>query len=179
MESGMYEDQDTFMQTFLLLDLGASSSNVSILKNGILRFTRIFAVGGDTFTHAIESGLGLNYLDAEKLKKEKAVAYIDEEYEELDVESREIHELIVSHLDTLALEIRRSLAYYTSKYRGETVTKIVLTGGGALLCNLDFVLRASTGLPISIADDPLSCVALGTGRCLEELTTMRDVLIEY
>jgi rod shape-determining protein MreB len=56
---------------------------------------------------------------------------------------------------------------------------IVLTGGGGLLGNLDFVLRASTGLPISIADDPLSCVALGTGRCLEELATMRNVLIEY
>ena len=46
---------------------------------------------------------------------------------------------------------------------------IVLTGGGALLGNLDFVLRHSTGLPVSIADDPLSCVALGTGRCLEEM----------
>ena len=54
---------------------------------------------------------------------------------------------------------------------------IVLTGGGALLGNLDYVLRHSTGLPVSIADDPLSCVALGTGRCLEELKTLRNVLI--
>ena len=54
---------------------------------------------------------------------------------------------------------------------------IVLTGGGALLGNLDYVLRHSTGLPVSIADDPLSCVALGTGRCLEELKTLRTVLI--
>jgi rod shape-determining protein MreB len=53
----------------------------------------------------------------------------------------------------------------------------VLTGGGALLGNLDFVLRASTGLPVSIADDPLSCVALGTGRCLEEMQTLQNVLI--
>ncbi|MEE8225445.1 MAG: rod shape-determining protein, partial [Kiloniellales bacterium] len=54
---------------------------------------------------------------------------------------------------------------------------IVLTGGGALLGNLDFVLRASTGLPVSIADDPLSCVALGTGRCLEEMKALQNVLI--
>jgi rod shape-determining protein MreB len=54
---------------------------------------------------------------------------------------------------------------------------VVLTGGGALLGNLDFVLRHATGLPASIADDPLSCVALGTGRCLEELKTLKDVLI--
>ena len=54
---------------------------------------------------------------------------------------------------------------------------IVLTGGGALLCNLDYVLRHSTGLPVSLADDPLSCVALGTGRCLEEMKTLKNVLI--
>ena len=54
---------------------------------------------------------------------------------------------------------------------------IVLTGGGALLGNLDRTLREQTGLPVSIADDPLSCVALGTGRCLEELKSLKDVLI--
>jgi rod shape-determining protein MreB len=55
---------------------------------------------------------------------------------------------------------------------------IVLTGGGALLGNLDFVLRHSTGLPVSIAEDPLSCVVLGTGRCLEEMKALKAVLIE-
>ena len=54
---------------------------------------------------------------------------------------------------------------------------IVLTGGGALLENMDMVLRESTGLPVSIADEPLSCVALGTGRCLEEMKVLRNVLI--
>jgi rod shape-determining protein MreB len=53
---------------------------------------------------------------------------------------------------------------------------IVLTGGGALLGNMDFVLRHATGLPVSIADDPLSCVVLGTGRTLEEIKKLRDVL---
>ena len=50
----------------------------------------------------------------------------------------------------------------------------MLTGGGALLGNLDFVLRHSTGLPVSIADEPLSCVALGTGRVLEDMKNFRD-----
>ena len=54
---------------------------------------------------------------------------------------------------------------------------IVMTGGGALLRDMDGVLRDATGLPISIAEDPLSCVAVGTGRCLEELKTLRNVLI--
>ena len=55
---------------------------------------------------------------------------------------------------------------------------IVLTGGGALLGNLDYVLRHATGLPVSIADEPLSCVAMGTGRCLEEMKTLKHVLHE-
>ncbi len=53
----------------------------------------------------------------------------------------------------------------------------MLTGGGALLGNLDYVLRRATGLPVSIADDPLSCVVLGTGRCLEEMKVLKDILI--
>lgn len=51
-----------------------------------------------------------------------------------------------------------------------------MTGGGALLQNLDVVLREATGLPISIAEEPLSCVALGTGRALEHIKTMQNVL---
>ena len=53
---------------------------------------------------------------------------------------------------------------------------IVLTGGGALLTNLDLVLREETGLPVSIADEPLSCVALGTGKVLEHINTHKQVL---
>jgi rod shape-determining protein MreB len=53
----------------------------------------------------------------------------------------------------------------------------VLTGGGALLGNIDYVLRHATGLPVSIADDPLTCVARGTGRSLEEFKRLKDVLV--
>ena len=53
----------------------------------------------------------------------------------------------------------------------------MLTGGAALLTHLDLVIRHATGLPVSIADDPLSCVALGTGRVLEEMKTLKNLLI--
>ena len=52
-----------------------------------------------------------------------------------------------------------------------------MTGGGSLLANLDLVLRHATGLPVTIADDPLSCVVLGTGHALEEMKTLRGVII--
>jgi rod shape-determining protein MreB len=54
---------------------------------------------------------------------------------------------------------------------------IVLTGGGALLRNLDLVLRHATGLPVSVAEDALSCVALGTGRALEEMHVLKNLLV--
>jgi rod shape-determining protein MreB len=54
---------------------------------------------------------------------------------------------------------------------------IVMTGGGALLANLDILLREETGLPVMVAEDALTAVALGTGRCLDELRLLRDVTI--
>jgi rod shape-determining protein MreB len=75
--------------------------------------------------------------------------------------------------------VKVALEHTAPELAADIVDKgIVLTGGGALLSNLDSVLRNATGLPVSIADDPLSCVALGTGRCLEEMSVLKDVLIE-
>ena len=54
---------------------------------------------------------------------------------------------------------------------------IVLAGGGALLKNLDVLLREETGLPVMVAEDPLTAVVLGTGRCLDELLLLKDVTI--
>src|SRR3546814_11122698 len=74
--------------------------------------------------------------------------------------------------------VKVALEHTAPELAADIVDKgIVLTGGGALLGNMDYVLRASTGLPVSIADDPLSCVALGTGRCLEEMKVLKNVLI--
>jgi rod shape-determining protein MreB len=74
--------------------------------------------------------------------------------------------------------VKVALEHTAPELAADIVDKgIVLTGGGALLSNLDIVLRHATGLPVSIADDPLTCVALGTGRCLEEMKTLRNILI--
>ena len=72
----------------------------------------------------------------------------------------------------------RALEHTAPELAADIVDKgIMLTGGGALLSNLDLVLRHATGLPVSIADDPLTCVALGSGRALEEMKTLKNVLI--
>lgn len=162
-ESGLFEDHDTFTQTILLLDMGASATNVSIVHAGALRFTRIFAIGGDTLTHAIETGFDASYLEAEKLKMDKGTAVLDTESMDVDNDMREIYEIMKPHLDTLALEIRRSLAYYTSKYRGESVTKIVLTGGGALLRGIGRFFEDDLGIPVAYGHPLRNITYVGDG----------------
>jgi rod shape-determining protein MreB len=98
---------------------------------------------------------------------------------ELVITERQIAESLAEPVGAIIEAVKVALEHTAPELAADIVDKgIVLTGGGALLGNLDFVLRHSTGLPVSIADDPLSCVALGTGRCLEEMKVLKDVLID-
>ena len=97
---------------------------------------------------------------------------------ELIISERQIAESLAEPVGAIVEAVKVALEHTAPELAADIVDKgIVLTGGGAMLGNLDFVLRAATGLPISLADDPLSCVALGTGRCLEEMKTLKNVLI--
>ena len=97
---------------------------------------------------------------------------------EVTIDSEEIREALAEPVEMVVEAVLGTLEQTPPELAADIVDKgIVLTGGGALLGNLDFVLRHATGLPVSIADDPLSCVALGTGRCLEEMKTLRNVLV--
>jgi rod shape-determining protein MreB len=97
---------------------------------------------------------------------------------ELVISERQIAEALAEPVGAIIEAVKVALEQTPPELAADIVDKgIVLTGGGALLGNLDYVLRHSTGLPVSIADDPLSCVALGTGRCLEEMKALRHVLV--
>src|SRR5438270_505785 len=86
--------------------------------------------------------------------------------------------LIAEPVGSIVEAVKVALEHTAPELAADIVDKgIVMTGGGALLSNLDFVLRHATGLPVSIADDPLTCVALGTGRALEEMKTLKNLLI--
>jgi len=98
---------------------------------------------------------------------------------ELVISERQVAESLAEPVGAIIEAVKVALEHTAPELASDIVDKgIVLTGGGALLGNLDFVLRHSTGLPVSIADDPLSCVALGTGRCLEDMKLYRNVLID-
>ena len=81
-------------------------------------------------------------------------------------------------LSKIVEAIKRTLERTPPELAADIVDKgIVLTGGGALLNKMDYVLQQATGLPVSVPEDPLTCVVRGTGRCLDEMKTLRNVLI--
>jgi rod shape-determining protein MreB len=97
---------------------------------------------------------------------------------EIQISEAQIADAISDPVKQIVEGVKMALEQAPPELAADIVEKgIVLTGGGALLREIDAVLREATGLPITIAEEPLSCVAVGTGRCLEELKTLRHVLI--
>ncbi|MBI5162271.1 MAG: rod shape-determining protein, partial [Magnetospirillum sp.] len=157
-------------------------------------------VGGDKMDEAIIAYIRRNHNlligegSAERIKKEIGSACPPEDGEgrtmeikgrdlmngvpkELIVSERQIAESLAEPVGAIIEAVKVALEHTAPELAADIVDKgIVLTGGGALLSNLDYVLRHATGLPVSIADDPLSCVALGTGRALEEMPKLKNVL---
>ena len=98
---------------------------------------------------------------------------------EIIISERQISEALFEPVSQIVDATRLALENTAPELAADIVDKgIVLTGGGALLRNLDFVLRHATGLPVSVAEDPLSCVVMGTGRCLEEMRNLKSVLLQ-
>ena len=96
---------------------------------------------------------------------------------ELIISERQIAESLAEPISQIIEAVKSALEHTAPELAADIVDKgIVLTGGGALLTNMDYVLRYATGLPVSIAEDALSCVAMGTGRALEEMKKLRHVL---
>ncbi len=185
----------------MVVDIGGGTTEVAVLSLGGIVYSRSVRVGGDKMDEAIIASIRRNHnvligeSSAERIKKEigSAATPKDGEGRMLSVKGRDLmngvpKELILSEaqiaealaepVGQIIEAVKMALEHTAPELAADIVDKgIMLTGGGALLGNLDLVLRQATGLPVSIADDPLSCVALGTGRCLEDLRTLKSVLI--
>jgi rod shape-determining protein MreB len=185
----------------MVVDIGGGTTEVAVLSLGGIVYSRSVRVGGDKMDEAIIAYIRRNHnllvgeSSAERIKKEIGTACPPEDGEgsiieirgrdlmngvpkELMISERQIAESLAEPVSAIIEAVKVALEHTAPELAADIVDKgIVLTGGGALLGNLDFVLRHATGLPVSIADDPLSCVALGTGRCLEEMKTLRNVLV--
>ena len=97
----------------------------------------------------------------------------------IEINSEEIREAIAEPVSMIVEAIKDALENAPPELAGDIVDRgIVLTGGGALLKNLDILVREETGLPVTVADDPLSAVARGAGMALDQLDVLKEVTIQ-
>jgi len=184
----------------MVVDIGGGTTEVAVLSLGGIVYARSVRVGGDKMDEAIIGYIRRNHnllvgeSSAERIKKEIGSACPPEDGErrtmeikgrdlmngvpkEIILSERQIAESLAEPVSQIIDAVKVALEHTAPELAADIVDKgIVLTGGGALLTNLDYVLRHATGLPVSIADDPLTCVALGTGRALDNPRTFRNVL---
>ena len=185
----------------MVVDIGGGTTEVAVISLGGIVYSRSVRVGGDKMDEAIigyirrSSNLLVGESSAERIKKEIGSACPPEDGhgrtmeikgrdlmngvpKEILISERQIAESLAEPVSAIVEAVKVALEHTAPELAADIVDKgIVLTGGGALLGNLDFVLRHATGLPVSIADDPLSCVAMGSGRTLEEMKILRNLLI--
>jgi rod shape-determining protein MreB len=173
----------------MVLDIGGGTSEVAVLSlNGIV-YSSSVRIGGDRFDEAIINYVRRNYgtligeTTAERIKHEIGSAYPGNEVLEIDVKGRNLSEGVPRSFTLNSNEILEALQEPLSGIVGAVKTAleqtppelgadvaergIVLTGGGALLRDIDRLLMEETGLPVVVSDDPLTCVARGGGRALE------------
>jgi len=184
----------------MVVDIGGGTSEIAVISYGGIVDSRSVRVGGDKMDDAIINHLRRKYSllvgspTAERIKINLGSAYPQEERREMEVKGRdlingvpktlvlddsEILEALTDSVNAIVEGVKVCLEKTPPELAADIVDKgIVLTGGGALLVGLDQLLREETGLPVSIAENPLNCVVLGSGRVLEELDRMRGVLFE-
>jgi type IV pilus assembly protein PilM len=137
-----YEFEDN--ETNILVNIGASITNINVVKGDTSVFTRDFQLGGNSITEAIAANLGISFEEAEKAK-------IEGQGE--DDQSRESFRAgLVVHADAICSEIERSIEYFRSTFGFEEIKRIFLSGGGALTPGLDKDLERRLGIPTEIID---------------------------
>lgn len=186
----------------MVVDIGGGTTEVAVISLGGIVYARSVRVGGDKIDEAIiayirrTQNLLIGESTAEQIKKTIGSACPPQTGEgrtmeikgrdlmngvpkEIVISERMVAESLAEPIGAIIEAVKTALEHTAPELAADIVDKgIVLTGGGALLSNIDFVLRHATGLPVSIADDPLSCVAYGTGRALEEMKVLKGILTD-
>ena len=184
----------------MIVDIGGGTTEVAVLSLGGIVYAESARVGGDKMDEAIiaymrrHHNLLIGSMSAERLKKSIGCAYPPEDGEgekytvkgrdlvngvpkELILSQRNVAEALSEPIGTIIEAVKRALENTAPELAADIVDRgITLTGGGALLFGMDTVLRKATGLPVTIAEDTLLSVALGTGKVLDEMKVLKRVL---
>lgn len=186
----------------MIVDIGGGTTEVAVISLAGIVYAKSVRVGGDKLDEAIVQYIKRKYnmmigeRTAEEIKIAMGSAHPgDEETEEttMDIKGRdlvsgipqtlkihasEIRDALSETINTVVEAVRIALEKTPPELAADIVDKgIILTGGGALLRNLDLLLREESGLPVMVADNPLSSVVLGAGRVLDQLPLLRQVAV--
>jgi len=183
----------------MVVDIGGGTTDVAVISMAGIVYSRSIRVGGTAMDDAIINYIKRNYnlligeRTAEEIKINIGSAFPLDEELTLDIKGRDLVEGKPKTITITDREIRDALSEVTSsivesvrmalertppELSADFIDKgMILTGGGALLRNLDARLREETGVPVSIAEDPLSSVVLGVGRILDDLDLLRRVCL--
>jgi rod shape-determining protein MreB len=175
----------------MVVDIGGGTTEVGVLSLGGAVYSGSVRVGGDKFDEAIINYIRRNYgmligeTTAENIKKEIGSAFPGSEVRDMEVKGRnlaegvprsftissnEILEALTDPLNSIVSAVKTALEQTPPELGADIVSKgMVLTGGGALLRDIDRLLMEETGLPVIIADDPLTCVVRGSGKALDHM----------
>ncbi len=183
----------------MIVDIGGGTSEIAVISLAGIVQSKSIRIGGDKLDEVIvqyikrKYNLAIGTGVAEVIKMTLGLPMPDEKGQKieikgsnlitgipatLEIESAEIREALNEPINALVEAIKHVLETTPPELAADLVDKgIVLAGGGALLKNLDIILREETQLPVTIADDPLLCVVKGAGKVLDEIKLLRDVAI--
>jgi rod shape-determining protein MreB len=181
----------------MVVDIGGGTTDVGVISLGGIVYSTSVRVGGDKFDEAIINYIRRNYgmligeVTAETIKKEIGSAYPGSEVREMEVKGRnlaegvprsfaissnEILESLADPLNSIVSAVKSALELTLPELGADIAEKgMVLTGGGALLRDIDRLLMEETGLSVIIAEDPLTCVARGSGVALENMDDLVSI----
>ncbi|MCJ7684882.1 MAG: rod shape-determining protein [Desulfobacteraceae bacterium] len=183
----------------MVVDIGGGTTEVAVISLAGIVYSKSVRVGGDKMDEAIlqyikrKYNLLIGITTAELIKTGIGSAYPSDQAETMDVKGRdlvtgipkiltidsdEVRQAISEQIETIVETVRIALEQTPPELAADIVdTGIVLTGGGALLKDLDVLLREETKLPITITEDPLSTVVLGSGMALDNISLLKEVTI--
>ena len=184
----------------MIVDVGGGTTEIAVMSLGGVVFSKSLRVGGDAMDASIISymrkkfNLLIGESTAEKIKKEIGTAIPTTNNiflmkgrdirtgtpKEISLTEEDVCEALMPILTQILNAIKEALENTPPELSADLVDMgLVLTGGGALLKNIDKLISKDTGLPVTIADNPLECVALGTGKALENEVLFSTMLSEY
>jgi len=183
----------------MVLDIGGGTTEVAVISLAGIVYSKSVRVGGDKMDEAILQQIKRKYnlligeRTAELIKTTIGNAFAGDQADKMQIKGRdlvsgipkiieidsdEVREAITEQIETILETVKMALEQTPPELAADIVDRgIVLTGGGALLQNLDMLLREETGLPITITEDPLSTVVLGSGKALDSLDILREIMI--